>query len=221
MALVGQASGDFLESSSALRIMYAGVQNSIGVLTEDAFTQTNPPIVATGVSQKLGANQAGVLSGSIAFTRPDVGPNRIGGNVEGLAVAAQETLIRAVGVFINTAVGNAFENAPGQASGKGPYMSGQGTYGNQLFETQVLDGASVAGFNTNDPITYTTGVELIASRNGYLQAADVIDGGGALVSFRVAEISADIEHGRTAADVIGILKMPADSNSQELIYDQR
>jgi hypothetical protein len=222
MAELGQASGGFTESSSALRIMHVGVRNTIGVLAPDAFTQLNPPVVtaANTVSSQLNTQRFGVLSGSVAFTRPDQGSNFVGGNVETLPVAAQETLIRVLGCFINSANGQPFENIPGQASGKGPYVSAMGTYGNALFETQCL-AAGIIGFAAGDPITYTAGVELIASRNGYLQAGDVIDTGGTLRSFRTAGVSADIEHGRGSADVIGILKMPADAIMNELVFDQR
>ena len=191
----------------------------------DAFTQTNPPIVTTAgtVSAQTDTQSFGVLSGSIAFTRPDVGSNFVGGNAEGLAVGGQETLVRPLGCFINNANGNAYENLPGQASGKGPYVSSQGTYGNGLFETQVLDGTSIANFATGDSFTYITGVELHASRNGYLMPAGAIDGGGTFQSFLVAEMAAEVEHGLSAAQstVIGILKMPADSVMNELVYDQR
>jgi len=223
MSLLGQASGGWTESSSALRLLYVGVRNSVGVLTPDSFTQSNPPIVTTAgtISAQVDTLVSGILSGAIAFTRPDVGSNFIGGNVETLAVAGQETLVRPLGCFINNANGNAFENLPGQASGKGPYVSSQGTFGNGLFETQVLDGTAITGFATGDAFTYVTGVELHASRNGYLMPAGAIDGGGTFRSFLNAANSAELEHGLAASTVIGILKMPADSVMNELVYDQR
>jgi hypothetical protein len=221
MPLLGQASGGFLESSSALRLLYLGVRNSVGILTDDAFTQTNPPIVtATAtISTTVDTSVLGVLSGSVAFTRPDQGSNYVGGNAEGLATANQETLVRPLGLFINTAAGNAFENQPGPASGKGPYVSGQGTYGNQLYETQALDGTGIT-MAAGDDLTYTTGMELIASRNGYLCTNyDVVNN----ESIDITEIGAESEH--AAADnsgtVIGILKMPADSAQPEIVFDQR
>ena len=225
MPLVGQASGGFTESASALRILYVGHRNSIGVLAPDAFTQTNPPVVITAstVSTQTQTLRHGVLSGSVAFTRPDIGSNVVGGNIEGLAVAGYETLLRPVGVFINDANGYAYQNLPGQASGKGPYVSAQGSYGNQLFETQILDGAGITNFNTGDPLPYVTGVRLVASRNAYLMPADAIDGGGVIRSLLTAGCVAEVEHGLAAADVttIGILKMPADSTMNEIVYDQR
>ena len=222
MAMLGQASGGFTESSSSLRLLHVGVRNTVGILTDDAFTQTNPPVVSTAgtVSDNVPTTVLGVLGGSVAFSRPDAGSNFVGGNVEGLAVATQETFVRPLGVFLNNANGRPFENLPAQASGKGPYVSAQGTYANALFETQALDtdGANVA---QGDDLTYTVGAQLIASRNGYLMPRTTIDGAGAVASIDIAAISAEVEHGNTVSTTIGILKMPADSTQNELVYDQR
>jgi len=218
MPLLGQASGGFTESSSALRLLHPGVRNTVGVLTADAFTQTNPPIVTTAgtVSTQTNTGVSGVLSGSVAFTRPDQGSNFVGGPVE--PGAPDNILIRPLGCFINTAVGNAFENQPGPASGKGPYMSGQGTYGNALFETQALDaaGAIAAG----DDLIYTAGQELIASRNGYLMMR-VTTQTGAAISLDTATIASEVANGNAASTLLAILKMPPDSEQFELVYDQR
>ena len=224
MAMAGQASGGFLESSSALRLLHVGVRNATGVLAPDAFEQTNPPIVTTAgtISSNVDTDVLGVLSGSVAFTRPDVGSNVIGGNAETLADATLETYVRPLGVFINTANGNAFENQPGQASGKNTYVSSQGTYGNQLFETQLLDGGAVAGMATGDDLTYIAGQELVASRNGYLMPRTTLNtAGAAIVSIDDAANAADREHGIAASTFIGLLKMPADAVQPEIVYDQR
>jgi len=198
MALLGQASGGFTESSSALRILHVGVRNTIGQLTADSFTQTNPPVVAgnaTSASGILDGVVRGVLSGSIAFARPDNGgDNTHGGPTPAIAAAGGSTE-RVLGIFINNAVGNAFENQPGVASNRGPYVSAQGTYGNKLYETEDILGGGA--------LTYAVGDQLLASRNGYLtnNAADV--------------------HANNTGLVIGILKIVPDSNSDELVYDQR
>jgi hypothetical protein len=199
MALLGQSSGGWLESSSALRILYVGVRNSVGVLTADAFTQTNPPTIVTvaniSTSEGMSTSTLGVLSGSVAFTR---GANEIGG-VGALGAGAAGVV--PLGVFINTAVGNAFENQPAVASDKCPYVSAQGTFGNQLYETQQQIGG-------NADLVYTAGDALFASVNGYLtnRAADEYDAGG----------------GNPFSDlIIGVLKMPADSEQPEIVYDQR
>jgi len=221
MSMLGQASGGFLESSSALRLLHVGVRNTVGILTDCSFTQTNPPIVtATAtISDQVDTSVLGVLSGSVAFTRPDAGSNYIGGNAEGVA-AAIELFIRPLGLFINTAAGNAFENQPGPASGKGPYVSSQGTYADQLYETQALaDSAGGVPVVLGGDITYVTGQELIASRNGYLMPR--IYGSDGTTSFDNAGNAADVEHGHAASTLMGILKMPADSVQPEIVFDQR
>jgi len=223
MPQLGQASGGFTESSSALRILHVGIRNTVGILTDDAFTQTNPPIVTvtSTISAKIDTSVMGVLSGSVAFTRPDQGPNYIGGNAESLANALLETFVRPVGLFINSAAGNAYENQPAAASGKGPYVSAMGTYSDQVYETKAL-GTNGAGIAQGADLTYTVGQELVASRNGYLMPRRAINTAGAAVeSLDVAAITAEVEHGLAASTTIGILKMPADSVQNEIVFDQR
>ena len=202
MPLLGQASGGFTESSSALRILHVGVRNTIGVLTADSFTQTNPPTATLTTSDQVDTTKLGVLSGSIAFARPDEGSNYIGG------AGTYQAGMLPMGVFINSANGNSFENTPGTASGKGPYVSSQGTYGNSLFET-YSDAAATA-------LTYATGDQLVASVNGYLSKDTAFSwfihatkGNGLILSDGSTNL------------VIGIVKMPADSVQGELVYDQR
>jgi len=197
MALPGQASGDFTESSSALRIMYVGIRNTAGAkLTTDAFVQTNPPALpTTNVTETLpSAPKRGVLGGSVCFTRPDAGNGMVGGPADA------RTGIVPLGVFINDAAGNAYENTPGPASGQGPYMSGQGTYGNRLYETSIL-----AGTGAGDALTYAVGDSLYASVNGYL--TNLVD--------------SDNTVGGADAIVIGVLKIAPDSVHAEMVYDQR
>ena len=243
MPLLGQASGGWTESSSALRLLHAGVRNTVGILTADSFTQTNPPgvVAVATITTRVDQTASGVLSGSVAFARPDGGSNQIGG--PGLAatqVAVQLTAnkygYRALGVFVNSANGNAFENQPGVASGKGPYMSGQGTYGNALYETAVI--VTIAAVAAGVALTYTTGYPLMASRNGYLMPLlqivgaaivnmDALNGGGN-DSNSAERFMRGIAGGGFGADpnqpgatVIGLLKMPPDATPTELVYDQR
>jgi hypothetical protein len=217
--MLGQASGDWTESSAALRILLVGIRNSTGVLTTDAFTQTNPPIVTTAgtISTQADTGVLGVLSGSVAFTRPDAGSNFIGGPVE--PGAPDEGLVQPLGVYVNTAVGNAFENQPGPASGKNTYVSAQGTYGNQLFETQVL--AATGPFAGGEDLVYATGMQLVSSRNGYLMMR-VTQQTGVAVSLDIATITSEVANGSaTGSTTLGILKMPPDAEQFELVYDQR
>lgn len=218
MAELGQASGGWTESSSALRILYAGVKNSLGIATLDAFTQQNPPIVQTAgtISTQVNTRAFGVLSGSVVFTRPDAGSNYVGGPVE--PGAPDGLFIRPLGCAINSAAGNAYENLPGPASGRAPYVSGQGTYGNRLFETQAL---AVAGaIAQGDQLIYATGQSLVASRNGYLIMANTAQT-GVNINLDIATITSEVANGQAASTVIGILKMPPDSTMYELVYDQR
>ena len=202
MPLLGQSSGGFTESSSALRILHVGIRNTIGVLTSDSFTQVNPPAVTSFITDQVATNSRGVLSGSIAFARPDAGSNFIGGPGIATASTARSTIAYpashsvVLGCFINSANGNPYENTPGPASGKGPYVSAMGTYGNALFETKNLE--------TGAALLYAVGDKLFASVNGYLTnlAADAYDEPG-------------------TDTTIGILKMPADAVQNELVYDQR
>lgn len=215
MPLLGQASGGWTESSSALRVLNLGIANSVGVLTDDAFTQTNPPqvTVAATITAQVDQTLTGVLSGSVAFARGDAagGSNFIGG-----PPAVGTANVAVLGVFLNSANGNPFENTPAVASGKNTYASGQGTFGNTLFEDKVLTGANAGNALT----AYTTGQKLYASRNGYLTNAVAAD-------FGVSEAEQLWEGAVTGATaealptLIGVVKMPPDATQGELVYDQR
>lgn len=218
-ATLGQASGGWTESSSALRVLHIGIANTVAKLTDDAFTQTNPPIVtgATTITNQVDTTVHGVLGGSVCFARGDAG-EFVGG-----PAAVGTANVAVLGVFINSANGNGFENTPGIASGIGPYYSGQGTYGNQLFEDKVLTGA-----NAGDDLTaYAPGQKLYASRNGYLTNAVFADFDtneaeqlweGTL--FVDNTPTADFSFG-SAPTVIGIVKGVPDSANPDLVYDQR
>jgi hypothetical protein len=162
----GQASGDFRLSTSALRVLYSLIKDSIPSLSADGFTQSNPSVVTTpsAKSTTIPVNvKKGVLGGSVAFTRPDVGPNTVGGAA--LVSSAFVAKTRPLGLFINDSLGNAFENTPGVASGKGPFLRG-GACGIKLYETQVQ--TTVGGGVVGTAITYSVGDKLYASVNGLL-----------------------------------------------------
>jgi hypothetical protein len=74
-----------------------------------------------------------------------------------------------------------------------------GTYASQLFETQNLD--------TNADLAYTTGDFLFASQNGYLT--------------NVADDDNRYEQIADGVTTIALLKMPADSVQNEIVFDQR
>ena len=229
---LGQATGGWTESSASLRIMYGGIRNSFAAAVPDAFTQTNPPIVtgATTISTARGVLTAvrGVLSGSVAFSRPNLGDGAVGGpSVTALTLPASITQIRPLGCFINSAAGNAYENLPAQASGRLPYMSGLGTYGNGTYETQLLIATTGVVVAAGTALTYLPGMRLVASRNGYLMPSEVFSGaaltpvdndagGGAYNTLEGVNNAS-----QAAATLMGILRMVPDAAQAELTYDQR
>lgn len=160
----GQSNGgEYSLNQGALRILYSLIKDTIPALASDGFTQSNPPVVETtvAVSTTLG-NKLGVLGGSVAFTRVDVGSNTVGGPV---LVDSEYVNLRPMGLFINDALGNAFENTPAVASGKAPYIRG-GSVGLKIYETQVQ--TTTGGGTVGDDLTYAVGDKLYASVNGLL-----------------------------------------------------
>jgi hypothetical protein len=199
--LGGQGSGDFRETSGRVQLFHMGTRNSVGVLTADAFTQANPPIVTAGanVSSTLaGISKKGVLGSTVAFTRPDAGNGFHGGPV--LVTAAYQTGQKPLGIFINDSLGNPFENTPGVASGRGPYVCGMATVGLSLYETRHQKTGSAA-------ITYAVGDKVYAGVNGLV--TNVIEDG--------------YEDNASAGTntVLGIVKVAPDANNSLLVIDLR
>lgn len=165
-ALRGVSSGDYKETSARLQLFHVVTRNSMGVLAADAFTQGNPHVVTAAANKSTtlaGITKVGVLGGSVAFTR--AGSNNTVGGVGHTTPSATPTLIagtRPVGLFLNDALGNAFENTPGVASGKGPYVHGSGScVGVNIYETQRQIGGNTA-------LTWAVGDVVYASVNGLL-----------------------------------------------------
>lgn len=204
--LGGQSSGDFRETSGRVQLLHVVTRNSVGLLTPDAFTQANPPVVTDAKSTTLNSvTKPGVLGGTIAFTRKDYGNGYHGGPVK--ILGSYDASLQPLGIFLNDAVGNAFENTPGVASGRGPYVCGSGScVAVSLYETkyQITGGGKTKG----DPLSpgYVVGDKVYASVNGLL-----------------TNYSADSYE--TAASgtptVIGIVKVAPDANSALLVIDMR
>lgn len=194
---LGQGSGDFAETSGRIQAFHVGTRNTVGLLAPDAFTQANPFTSVGGtISTTLsGVTQVGVLGASIAFARSDAGNGFIGGP------ATPGALRKPLGIFINDANGNAFENTPGVASGRGPYFCGLGTYGSSLWETQDLSGGSA--------LTYHVGDFLYASKNGLLTNNFEAD--------NLAENS--IAFGTVT--LVGVVKVAPDADNSLLVFDLR
>lgn len=203
----GQSSGDFRETSGRVQLLHVVTRNAVGLLTPDAFTQTNPPIVtgAPASTTLAGITKRGVLGSSIAFTRPDYannyhgGPIKVGNNY----VAGYLPL----GIYLNDSLGNAFENTPGVASGRGAYVCGSGScVACSIYETKIQ-----LGQNAGQPFVYSVGQKLWASVNGYLTnvLADAYEynvGGQGAIEF---------------VTLIGVVKVAPDSTSSLLVLDMR
>jgi len=206
---IGQGSGDFRELGGRVHVFHVGNRNSIGVLSPDAFTQANPPVVtaANTVSSTL-ANIAkqGVLGSSIAFTRPDVGNGVIGGPVA--PGGTYNANIVPLGIFINDSLGNAFENTPGVASNRGPYLSGQGALGLTLWETENLLGTVGSA---GDDLTYSAGDKLYASANGLV--TNLIQD--------AYEYNVAAQNDPDFVTVIGVVKIAPDANNSLMVIDLR
>ena len=192
-AIGGQSSGDFRETSSRVQLFHVVTRNSLGLLVPSGFTQTNPAVVATNVSTTLaGITKTGVLGGSVAFTRGDFGNNYIGGPI------AFDAAVQPLGIFLNDAIGNAFENTPGLASGRAPYVCGSGScIGVSIYETKDLTSGAA--------LTWGVGNYVYASKNGLL--TNVADAANA--------------YNGTAAVVLGVVKSAPDANSSLLVIDLR
>lgn len=207
-AIGGQSSGDFKETSGRVQLLHVVTRNSVGMLTPDAFTQANPPVVTTAKSATLlPIAKVGVLGSTVAFTRPDYGNGYHGGPV--LIGGLYNIGLQPLGIFLNDAIGNAFENAPGVASGRGPYVCGSGsTLGLTLYETkyQTANGGKVIG----NPLApgYAPGQKVYASVNG-------------LVTNWYMDSYEYNEATNPDPVVIGIVKVAPDANSALLVIDLR
>ena len=140
----------------ALRIQYVGHRNSLFSLEEAAFTQDNLPSGRT--NDTLSASlPKGVLGGSVAGLKGD------------LLVGACARDERPLGLFINNAAGNPFENTPAVASEKGPFVHCLGACQVDVYETHADDGAGA-------PLAdYAAGDLLYSSANGLLTKEEGVD----------------------------------------------
>ena len=201
-AIGGQGSGDFRETSARVQLLHVVTRNAQGILTPDAFTQANPPIVTGCASTTLASiTKVGVLGGSVAFTRPDYGNGFQGGPV--LVSSAYNVGLVPLGIFINDAIGNPFENTPGVASGRGPYVCGNGScLALSIYETKIQMGGSAG-----TAITYAAGNKVYASVNGL-----------------ITNVAADAYEYQVLANsqtLMGIVKVAPDANSSLLVIDLR
>lgn len=137
-----------MATNFSIELLYPGRRNSLYVLEADGFTKLNF-IPGTTVNSLLDANTPrGVLGGSVAG---------LAGN---LVVGAGNAAKKPLGIYINNAVGNPFENTPAIGSGIAPFMNQFGSYRIFVWETH-----DAAGMNAH---LYAPGNVLYCSANGLL-----------------------------------------------------
>ena len=216
-AIGGQGSGDFRETSARVQLLHVVTRNSQGILTPDAFTQPNPPVAAllAGKSTILATiTKVGVLGGSVAFTRPEYGNGFHGGpNTAGYVDGCMP-----LGIFLNDAIGNAFENTPGVASGRGPYVCGNGScVALSIYETKSLGLKGGPAIGT--ALAYFAGDKVYASANGLI-TNNFLDA----YEFQVAAADTSPVTPATSAllpTLMGIVKVAPDPSSSLLVIDLR
>lgn len=217
LAIGGISSGDFKETSARVQLFHVVTRNSLGLLTPDAFTQNNPPVVTTQASTTLsGITKKGALGGTVAFTRPDFANGYHGGPNSAAYTAGCQPL----GLFLNDAVGNPFENTPGVASGRGPYVCGSGsTVGLSLYETKVQ-----ITFNTNGAVAGSPASVVAGAALTYAAGDKLYAGANGLVT-KVVSDAFEFNVGTAANNsaypikVLGIVKVAPDANSSLLVVD--
>lgn len=145
-----------------MKLLYiGGVKNSLDDLEDAAFTFDN---LTGGNATQAAANTTidattskGLLAGSVVALKG----SRLIGRCIGDVGASEEF---ALGLLLNDVAGNANENTPAVASGKGPYLHGSGEVELDVYETATALGAA---------ITYAFGDLLYCSENGLLTNEDL------------------------------------------------
>lgn len=217
-AIGGQGSGDFRETSARVQLLHVVTRNSQGILTPDAFTQANPPKV-TGASYKsstlASVTKVGVLGGTVAFSRPDYGNGFHGGpNLSSYAEGCKP-----LGIFINDAIGNAFENTPGVASGRGPYVCGSGScVALSIYETKHQN---LNGSGNGTAVTYAVGDRVYASVNGLITNSYLDSYEYNVIGVAGVTPLTPVVMGLGLPTVIGIVKVAPEAASSLLVIDLR
>lgn len=249
--MIGQTSQAYLGSATALTVLYPGVQNGISGIADDGFTQRNPCAIGTAgtISRYVNPARSGILSGSVAFTRPDAGNDRHGGpgdpdiqnNLQ--KNPAYAAAFRPLGIYLNNANGNnAYDNQSAPGSGLNMYMSNGGTYRNNLYETFLLTDLDAANSPAGSEIVYLPGTNLVGSRNGFLMPQEIIgkdgvrrhvdsvSGASALTAESYIRLNTPMDSAANLvtiqqkggpSTVIGVLKMVPDVAHPGIVYDQR
>lgn len=143
-----------------MKLLYlGGVKNSLDDLEADAFTLDNisgvPNTTQSAANTTIDATTSrGLLAGSMVAMK--------GSRVIGACDGSSE---RPLGLLLNDVAGNANENTPAVASGKGPYVCGGG---NEV-ELDVYETHTSAGVAQ----TYAAGDLVYCSENGLISKEDL------------------------------------------------
>lgn len=131
-----------------LRILYPGDRNTLSTLASGAFTRQNYGLSGMTSTRITADTPDGALGGMIA---------QYSGSYESDIADGSKTPI---GFYINDAAGSPFENTPAVASGKNPFMTSQGSYEVDIYETR--------NEADNADLTYAVGDKLFTSKNGLI-----------------------------------------------------
>ena len=136
-----------------MKIQYlGGVKNSLDDLEDAAFAQTNLVMADDAAQAAANTTLVGQSNGLLAGSLVAVHGSRIIGYCDG----EDE---RPLGILINDVAGNANENTPSVASGKGPYLHAGAEVEVDVYETHTAAAA---------PQTYAFSDLLYCSRHGLL-----------------------------------------------------
>jgi len=139
----------------ALRIKYRGHNDTLSSLEASAYTRQN-----------FGNMPGGRTSATITGDTPD---GQLGGMVAmptgDYEVGIYDATTNPVGLFINDAVGSAYENTPAVASGKSPYAHSFGTYEVDIYETMLENGNAFAAPYAAGELLYASNFGLLTKEN--------------------------------------------------------
>lgn len=135
----------------ALRILYPGDRNTLSTLSSSGFSRQNYGAVGMTSARITADSPDGVLGGMVADYSD---------NYETDICGAQN---QPVGIYLNDAAGEPFENTPAVASGKVTMMTSLGSYETDIYETR--------NEANNADLVYAAGDKLYCSKNGLLTNA--------------------------------------------------
>ena len=126
-----------------LRILLPGDRNPLSTLASGAFTRQNHGATSMTSARITADSPDGALGGMIAT---------YSGNYEVDICSTTQP----IGFFLNDAAGAPFENTPAVASGKVTYMTNQGSYETDIYETRNEADSADLVYAVNDKLYCST-----------------------------------------------------------------